>query len=578
MRDRIISTPYWLGVLFLVLCLLIHGRFDPWFTNVATGDDLGNFIAFYHHEFAGSLWQSLTGEYANHYRPFFQAAWWAMASLFGHDMKSFEVANIIINAVSGVFFFVTAFHVSRRDTGISLVITAAFVLSRFMLYQIITATGLMESLGLLFFIVSFWSALKAEDGYEQRPARYRWISALAIMAAVYTHERYVLIPAVYAIAQFVLPRARREKRGRLLLVAFLIAIPVSNFVINVFIFKSGFFVGPGGAPFNIGGSLQQIYEAITSIFGFNKGAPTFFGGSIWMLPRIFILFAAALPLCYLASLISLGLSEGRDSKSGRWASFAFFSAIFWALLLPPVSTFPLQPQWLVEPFALFLLWLATISPKAVAGTAAIASIVLGIGYTRIFDGIGWVAESRQTQQFTKAFIHGDLSGIGTLNIVARPDFCGWPLQQGRIFELYDHQARPLHCIADIAAAGQEPINPRSPIFYADASGGYHELDPGIDGMLTARISAAPEQIVASSLTPEQRQNGVPLWIKIAGEMNPDFVLTINGREMESAAGRNYMTTLLPASVLDTPGTYDLRIQAIRGGKVATSAPASLPIK
>ena len=90
------------------------------------GDDIGNFLAHYHHQFAATLWQALTGEYAARYRPVFQVAWWAMMSVFGHDMKAFELANVAINGACGVVFFWMAYQLSGKIAVVSLALSVAF--------------------------------------------------------------------------------------------------------------------------------------------------------------------------------------------------------------------------------------------------------------------------------------------------------------------------------------------------------------------------------------------------------------------------------------------------------------------
>ena len=83
--------------------------------------------------------------------------------------------------------------------------------------------------------------------------------------------------------------------------------------------------------------------------------------------------AAILPACYLC-LVDFDVG-GRKIRleSGPLAYVWIFQC---RCILSYIDSrnrdFPLQPRWLVEPFALFLLWLATARPQVIAGIAAVA--------------------------------------------------------------------------------------------------------------------------------------------------------------------------------------------------------------
>ena len=189
-----------------------------------------------------------------------------------------------------------------------------------------------------------------------------------------------------------------------------------------------------------------------------------------------------------------------------------------------------------------------------------------------------MAASQQVHQIRQAFVNDGLSGLEPLKIIAHPDLCGWALQQGRLFELYDFKARALLCIPSLQAAEQEPVNPLAPIFYLNNSGAYSEFVPAFGGSLTARIVYAPKKILVSSLTVPQRQGGLAIWVKTEGQLNPDFVLALGGEKLPTSVGRNFMSAQISAAMLNVPGTYELRIETVRGGKAVMSSPFEIQIE
>jgi hypothetical protein len=452
------------ALLFCLFALLCYGKFNPFFYPTAMGDDLANFLAFNHGDFASSFHQALGGIYAARYRPGFQLVWWGLQSTFGPNMKVFEYVNIGLTAASAVVFFWMTMSLSRSLV-VSFGLAAAFVLSRFQLFQVISATGLLESLALIFFMASLLCVLQCRITKWSAP--YSWGAVIASALAVYTHERYFLVPIVYAMALFFFGSAEAKTGSRDRLALAFLAIPISNVLIKKLAFHSDFFVGTGSAQgfhFSFEHLVQQLGFSISSIFGFNQGWPWFFGEKYSVLPKGYLILAALLPVAFVISLASLL----RDKEREKARIFVLFLLLGGALLLPAVATFPMQPRWLVAPLALVLLWLALVLSSRAMVPLAISLLIVGFGYTRTFDPIVWVNYAKAVDGIRNAYDRGDLPKEGPIIFAVDEDLCQWPMAKGGLFELYGHGKRDVSCVNTLDNAKRLHLN--APVFYPTAAG------------------------------------------------------------------------------------------------------------
>lgn len=578
MRDEIVtsnaSKVMAAAIVLVLVCLFVYYRFDPWFSPTVMGDDLSNMLASLHGEFASSLPQSLMESYAARYRPVFQVAWWALVSVFGPiDNKPFEIANVLLTGTGVWVFSLLAYRASGRNAGVALAVALALAWSRMLIYQVITTTGLLESLGFLFFATSYYFV----DALEKRTnSRQIVIAVAATYLMIYAHERYIGLAVVYALMAFWVLRPAGIVTRSLTAVAFLSA-GVTNFLLKTFVTQSGFFIGTGGTgtmKFDPGVTMMQTVTALESLFGFNNGVPGFFGEQYSTVPTPILVIAAILPVCALASVPLYFLQK----QAGEAKHYVLIStvAVCGALLLPAVVTVPVQPRWLIEPFAVVLIWLARTRLNSLVFAFVIASVAVDMRYTKSFDDLVWVSGPRASHAVRQYFIDGALGAAGPLNLVAHPNTCDWGLQNGGIFELYAGKRREVNCIYPMKAVAT--FAKEGAIFYPTQLGAYRELDSGEIGGLGVRLVSYPQIIDRATLAAETKAKGMPVWLKTSGALDPDFEVEVDGNGQPTMVAENYMTTTLSPALLATPGRHELRIKAIRRGRTVESVPVVVEVK
>jgi hypothetical protein len=279
----------------------------------------------------------------------------------GKDYSSWMIYSSFFLGVTGIAFFGTlqvAGVASHFAFGFSLLL----ITSRFSQYQVVTSTGLMESLGLLLFILLVLSLVVA----IRDPSRsaHRW-TPIVFLSLVLTHERFQVL--VLPLLFFFLYVTKWEKRDQRVIYAIsVVSIPIFLFVIKQLILDLPALVGVGSSTklgFTSEGFLQHSAQAVLQLVGLNVGEPYLVGlntpsqnGSTQSVGLVSVVF--------LVAAISIGLyciyrsSPQTRGGSGRSVSVAGVMVCgilgVASLVVGSSVTQRLELRWLSTPYVLVL--------------------------------------------------------------------------------------------------------------------------------------------------------------------------------------------------------------------------------
>jgi hypothetical protein len=476
----------WIWQLLLVTLILAAGvywRFSPWMPNVFYGDDLYNIIAtLKDHVFVGTWQSALTSEFYEKYRPVFHLAWFALAHISHTDLRGFLAFVFFLQLANAVVFFTIAMELSNRNRVVSLVLAFTFATSRFALYQVTQATGMVEALALLFFLLTIAALLKTARHPEQKV--WPWAVVALYFLCVHSHERYISVSPILAVAiALSRPHSGTRYLNRFAAAIVVLAIPILNILIKTAMLHSAFFVGTGSTHLDINAAriVDFCKQAIFSIFGFNYGPEYLVGHSIVFdvdVPGDTISRSLAgtftvstfIAVCY--SLIS------EEKISARKIAYPLFGIVLIVLLLvPPVLTIRVEQRWLYAPFAVVLGLLAWASrysgrkvliPFSACLIGCTSLIVLETRLAEFFPRTYLVYSSTVARIAKRDLIDTHAAPVGgDLVLQLAPENCGWTFIEGRFFELYEGKARHAYCARDsqgLAALRQQHPSARAFIY------------------------------------------------------------------------------------------------------------------
>jgi len=465
--QRESSARVWiwqLPLVTLILAVAIHWRFSPWLPNVFYGDDLYNILATLKDRAFVSTWQSaLTSEFYEKYRPVFHLTWFALAHIFHTDLRGFLTFGFFLQLANAVVFFAIAMQLSNQNRIVSLFLALTFATSRFALYQTTQATGIVEALALLFFLLTTRALLETAAHPEQKS--WSWGVVVFYFLCVNCHERYIAIAPLLAVTIAVLhdqPNTRRLNRFVVAIV--IVAVPAINILVKTAILHSAFLVGTGATHLDI--KPDRIFDfckqAIFSILGFNYGPEYLVGHSIVFdvdapgdaISRV---LAAAFVIGTCVAVAFGFVVDGM--KRAKQSAYPLFGvALIVLLLVPPVLTIRVEQRWMYAPFAVVLSLLAwgsrfrgrtAVVPVSFCLIACVSSLVLDSRLAEFFPRTYLVYSSTVARIAKRDLVDAHAAPIGgDLVLQLAPENCGWTFIEGRFFELYEGERRHAYCARD----------------------------------------------------------------------------------------------------------------------------------
>lgn len=457
-------------LIFTVFLIVSWVRFTPWWPSVFYGDDLSNLIGFYRGEFASSWHQALTSVYADKFRPVFTSAMYILFSSFGQSIEGYLSVNMLVHALSGVLIFFSTSHLSTRNWVLAFGLSLAFVLSRLSIYQVTQVTGLIEGLGNLFFLCMLLSLIRAST---QSSWRWSLFAFLFAVVASLTHERYIVVLPWLMISFMLLPGlASFPSRNKLSFAALCVSAVAVNVLYKLVFGPGHFFVGTGGTNMDFVPSrtIENLMQALLSIFGFNHG-PDYLVGAEWnVLPyNSGWILAGAMSISFVVS-IGMALFPSQKKRfaesalsGGAWGGLLVLLAIM--ILVPPVLTIRMEQRWELQPFILLLLilawaygrscerwgqWGRNVAISAIA-VFSVASASLDVQLSHYFDRI-FLFSSEKVAAIVKRDVVANKPDDVPEHVVflLSNDHCYWTLINGDFFWVYAKKHRTVSCVESLA--------------------------------------------------------------------------------------------------------------------------------
>ncbi|MGT2471962.1 hypothetical protein [Paraburkholderia terrae] len=464
-RESHVGVWIWqLLLVSLILAAAIYWRVSPWLPKVFYGDDLYNIQAtLKDHVFVGTWQSALTSEFYEKYRPVFHLTWFALAHIFHTDLRGFLAFDFFLQLANAVVFFSIAMQLSNSNKVVSLFLALAFATSRFALYQATQATGIVEALALLFFLLAVTVLLKSVAQPER--GVLQWAIVGLYLLCVHSHERYIAI-APWLSAAMVIAGFRRNGgfMSRFGGGIAILAIPLLNVLIKTSLLHSAFLVGTGAThlDINVARIVDLSEQAIFSVFGFNYGPQHLVGHSIIFgdnepgdaLSRAL----ATIATVSIVTAVVWSVVVGRKQHAAQQSYLLFALALFAFLLAPPVLTIRVEQRWMYAPFAVLLAALAWSTrfsgrkawvPVLASLMASASLLVLDTRLSEFFPRI-YLSYSATVSDIAKRdIVDAHAAPIGDdLLLQISPDNCKWTFIEGRFFELYEGKRRELICFMD----------------------------------------------------------------------------------------------------------------------------------
>jgi hypothetical protein len=353
----------------------------------------------------------------NRFRPFADFAYWSAFKLAGFSFNAWLTLGLWIWSVTCTIFtvFVAKFTKSFIwGLGLGLLLLT----SRFAFYQVTNATGLMENLATLSFVV-FMMLLW---GYFRTGGSLRYFYGLvfSLVFLVFTHERFQGLTLVLIVVA-VLPLQELPLKQRVLRSVACVIPALLLTGAKVFVWHMPLFVGTGSASelgFGWGATRDHLIAAGLNLMGINWGPPYLVGEPFEAHPQwlqmLVAVEAGALALLGLFVTIAFIAAKWKKRLRNQFRDFvtSFMSPVLMGLLLlaliaPVVVTIRLEQRWLLTPLIVVLLYVSQFSrvtelfrplvrvvAKGVIAFFFFLAMVLNLFYFQKMDGLFFIEHQR----------------------------------------------------------------------------------------------------------------------------------------------------------------------------------------
>ena len=289
--------------------------------------------------------------------------------------RSWVVATTAVFAIVGGVLGYLAWRLSGGSFVVASLVVMCALFSRFAGFFVLQAFGMMESVALLWLLVTLVVTLIA---WERRSSAILATSSIPFALSAFAHERYVVLVGfvltVALLAPWTMSRRRRAILAGLPLLVVLLDYAVKQWFVSVSFLQGG----GGGNSTNLADSLAFFVGGAINTLGFNAGDPIWAGhNSLHDLgPALVVMALFALPVIVLA--VRTVVERGTIPDFPRKVVIA--ASLYGPLLVSASIQSRQEWRWLVGPFVVVLLgvaWSAKWLPKRSA--VALVPIVALLG-------------------------------------------------------------------------------------------------------------------------------------------------------------------------------------------------------
>lgn len=499
--PRVARPEVWaLFVLPVLLVAISLRQFLDHDFHTLMGDDLYNLGAIADGKWASNPVQMLFGVQSDKWRPVFQIVMGVLYNLFAFDVASYVAFNIALHTASALLLYHLVLTFAPGRAFIAFTAAVLFATTRFADYQLWTVTGLVEGLSTFLFIaaVNFYALARA----RQRE-KWMWWALGCWVAAVLTHERYlVMLPAVFLAGFFWPVEGRRITRIWFVVLAL-------GFVALHFGYRAALgerlLVGTGGKA--IGFDFERIVvflvTAIANAIGFNYG-PAYLSAQPMREAPVHIFGTSIFIAFVTVSAIVFGLLMSRKAlieKPSRLGQILILLACLGGAALVAAITIRQEFRWILTVY-LFVLIAFALAASAIPNRrigVALAASLLGASlfqtsyYTKLDKSVVFFSMQDNVDKVRK--VVGELpptAGVTYLVVEDPSGQCDWGYGRGQLFKAYsEFEGGKYVCVLGIQSLPPEAALPGARIVISRLSDAKTEevTGPAQSQMLMAAAAA-----------------------------------------------------------------------------------------
>jgi hypothetical protein len=423
------------------------------------GDDLFIVASTQHANWFDTLVQGLTtNPPSNKYRPVLTTIFALTIPVFGTNFYAYVALNTVVEIAAALTLASIVLRLTRRNAVLATLAGCAFVVSRFVYYDVIQIYGIMEGLALLLMLCALRAVVIA---YQERRPAVLWHTVWLAALAIFTDERYLAMTPFLIAAPLLYPDARLDARRLRLQALAQCAAPLAYVFIKTVVFRAPVASGTGGHELALQpiGLRMFIVSAVENMLGFNAGPSYLSGRDLGEVgtPAYLAGWLVCVPILLVLGWYAADVIRRRVPRR----PLVLALVLFVPLLLTTIVTIRQEFRWLYGPFALVVVAVAAAGgrygarsvPAALAAFALIASAGGAMYYRRFAPNVFFIHAMAVAGSVRDALMR-DPSRTIDLVIGNDDSIPHWALGEGTFFQVYgldQSHVRFVRTVADAAS-------------------------------------------------------------------------------------------------------------------------------
>lgn len=345
--------------------IIIYFYFIKWRSISIHDDDLFIFKAY--SNLNGIAEKISLSRSFGHFRPVNDLTLYLIIECFKKNLADYYLFNVAIQTIN-TYLFALVINLFLKSSLRSLFFSLIFGLSRYCYYNITQFYngGPLEGLATCFFLLSLFFILKVLIKNDLAPSQKQkgiLLSLLFANLSLYTHERYVVLPAfIFLILLFFPAIKKMTVKQRISLSLLALASIILPFAIKKYIFATPVLLGTGGTniSFSISSAISYFIESVLDIMQISTGPGYLAGIPFSSLPlpdRVLIVLVISIIVGIFAVYgrnVWKAVFTKKEPDLSNFFVFLFLAVLFVLLLIPAIATIRLELRWLQAPLCIFI--------------------------------------------------------------------------------------------------------------------------------------------------------------------------------------------------------------------------------
>jgi hypothetical protein len=308
------------------------------------------------------------------FRPIYNILVFVCSKVFGDHYTGYDTVNLMLTFCLSVYIFYIALHISKKQTLLSLCLSAAFLMSRLAFFQLTQVYGIMEAAAMFFALTILFCLYRYIN--EENSSKNYYLACIMYILISFTHERYMALFPLLIIAVFM---NRKNNKHNVVLALIPAVLFCAAMAIRILMLGNHVLEGTLETSiidsFSVKTVVKTILSQILYLLGVNAGASYLNGINYADVPATVYILDLVYIVCILAmiSLFVVLFFKDKPYRARFLRNSSLFICFIVLCIISSSITVRLETRWVYVSLVGMLLFLAYMLSELIQSSIRIVN-------------------------------------------------------------------------------------------------------------------------------------------------------------------------------------------------------------